>query len=248
MASKTGVSGVVAGLVLAIIVLSSALGVLFYEYSSSSSPLPEQTSVATIETTLTSTQTVISTKTVTEIASGSEYVKQSLPANFPTTCLENYPSGFNLNSSTYFIISNFTMNFAQICMKYAYYPQNDSSLTTNGSFDANFTGSMYITDSFGNASQGGPYPYDAVYAFPEQALFNSTGESIIVVYDFQWSFIFSYFFPQYVRCGSSLFGIGIAQTNGDGSSGLNTSCPAFTDSDLFLAQLVGTSYLKPAIG
>lgn len=140
------------------------------------------------------------------------------------------------------------MNFAQLCVKYTYYPQNDTALTTNGRFDANFSGSTYITDSFGNASQGGPYPYDAVYAFPRHVLFNSTGDSVVVVYDFQWSFIFSYFFPSYVRCGSALFGIGIAQTNGDGSSGVNAECSAYTSSNLFVVQLVGTSYLKPAIG
>ena len=107
---------------------------------------------------------------------------------------------------------------------------------------------MFITDSFGNASSGGTYPYDAVYSFPQYVQFNSTGESIIVVYDFQWSFIFSYFFPAYVRCGGVLWGIGIAETNGNGSSGMGSLCPAFSASNAFDSEIVETSYLKPAIG
>lgn len=143
------------------------------------------------------------------------------------------------------------MNFAQMCIKYTYFPQNATATTisSNETFDANFSGNMFITDSFGNASEGGTYPYDAVYSFPQYVQFNSTGESIVVVYDFQWSFIFSYFFPQYVSCeGSALWGIGIAETNGNGSSGMNSSCILFHTSNLFDVEIVGTSYLKPAVG
>ncbi len=171
----------------------------------------------------------------------------------PDNCLTNYPRGLNLNHSNYFIIDNFTTNFAQVCMKYTYYPQNAtgplSTVVENGTFKAMFNDStMYITDSFGNASQGGPYPYDIVSPNPESFVFISTGESLIVVYTIEWSFIFSYFSPAFTQCGSPLSTIGIAQTNGNGSSGLNSSCPAFTYSNLFTARLVGTNYLKLATG
>ena len=241
---KIGISNTLSAMAIAIVVLIAALGFVSYQSVSNSSQPAKTTQTAGSNTT--QTQTFVSTTTVTA-SNNSAYVKQAIPANFPRTCLTNYPTGFNLNASTYFIITNFTMNFAQVCVKYTYYPQNDTRLTTNGKFNASFSGSMYITDSFGNASQGGSYPYDAVYASPQQVQFNSTGDSVIVVYDFQWSFIFSNFIPSYAACFTPLFGIGIAQTNGEGSSGIKFECSSLVGNPLS-AQLVGTSYLKPAIG
>jgi len=209
--------------------------------------------------TVTTTETLYQATTVTVTSIGTTTLvlssrnQQTLPSNFPQTCQTNYPNGLNLNHSNYFIIDNFTTNFAQVCMKYTFDPQNAtgplSTVIENGAFNAMFNSStMYITDSFGNASQGGSYPYDIVRPNPESFVFNATGESLVVVYTFEWSFIFSYFSPAFTQCGSPLSAIGIAQTNGDGSSGLNSSCPAFTYSNFFTAQLVGTSYLTLATG
>lgn len=239
---RVGITNTASALVIVIIVLAATVGLLSYQYASSPSTQSEATTTTTVQSTVTSTQTT----TITVVTNVSMNGQRPIPANFPKTCLTNFPTGFNLNSSTYFIITNFTMNFAQICIKYTYYPQNDTSLTTNGKYNASFGGAMFSTDSFGNATQGGSSPNGI--AIPQHIEFNSTGDSAIVVYDIQWSLIFSNFIPSYTMCGTPLFGIGIAQTNGDGSSGINLSCPAQTASLLFVAQLVGTSYLKPAIG
>ena len=242
-----GISNVVSAMAIVIVVLIATVGFVSYQsVSNSSQPKETTTLTQTVVANTTQPQTSVSTTTV-KASNNSAYAKQAIPANFPKTCLTNYPAGFNLNASTYFIIANFTMNFAQVCVKYTYYPQNDTRLTTNGKFNASFSGSMYITDSFGNASQGGSYPYDAVYASPQNVQFNSTGDSVIVVYDFQWSFIFSNFIPSYAACFTPLLGIGIAQTNGDGSSGINSNCGSLVGNPLS-ALLVGTSYLKPAVG
>ncbi len=234
---RFGVSRVVSALTVALVVVIAAGGAVSYLYTANNSSTQKTAAIEISTVTITST----TTQTVVIKAATSQ---EDLPTNLPKTCVTNYPNGLNLNNSNYFIITNFTMNFAQVCIKYTYgtNPNASSQLTTGGTFDAMFNySSMFITDSFGNASSGGSYPYDIVIANPPSYLFNSSGESVVVVYTFEWSFIFSYFVPQYARCGSTLDGIGIAQTNGDGSSGLNSLCPAFSYGNLFNAELVGTS-------
>ena len=241
-----GISTLTTALVAIVLVLAIGVGAVSYEYSTLSSQGNAQTETTTNVLVSTTSVTVLSTTTILVTATSGN---PKIPANMPKTCLTSYANGLDLNYSNYFIITNFTSNFAQVCVEYTYYPQNATNFGMNPptNFSAMFNYStMYFVDSFGSSSQGGPMG-NLVSANPSTFLFTTTGESVVVDYTFQWSYIFSYFIPTYTICDSTLFGIGIAQTSGNGMSGIILAgCPYYTSSDLFVAELVGTSYLKLA--
>ena len=120
-----GVSRVVSALVVALVVVIAAAGAVSYLYAASNSSGTQRTSVeiSTVTVTSTTTQTVV-IKAATS--------QENLPTNLPKTCITNYPNGLNLNNSNYFIITNFTMNFAQVCIKYIYGTNPNASSQANG--------------------------------------------------------------------------------------------------------------------
>ena len=231
----------VLAIALIIVVLVSVTSIA-YLLNNPNYPKSSETSIST------TTQVVVALKTtvITSIATrtfieGTGGYSETLPANLPKTCLNTYPNGLNLNSSNYFIISNQTTTFAQICIKYSYNPQN----VTSPAYDALFSNSsIYMLTSFGNEAQYNPVSDDIVIPNPSSFAFNASGESLVVVYTFEWSLAFSYFSPAYTDCSSILNAIGIAQSSGPGSSGLSFPCPAVPFVGLFTKELVGSSYLK----
>jgi hypothetical protein len=231
--NRFGVAPIVTALSLIVIVLIATTGITAYQYASD---LGNKKGFETTET-ITTTATVVSDQI-------------TLPTNLPKSCITDYPNGLDLNYTNYFLLTNPTAVIAQICVKYTYVPQRAqdpaASQIVNGSMDANFTfgAAIMYQDSFGNASQGGPLSFDIVNASPSTYLFNSTGQSVVVVYTIGWYFIYSQFIPAYVGCTSSLAGIGVSESTGPGTSGLKSACPNGSIGSMFNSELVGTSYLK----
>jgi hypothetical protein len=191
---------------------------------------------------LTSTVTVTSTTTL--VAD-----QITIPSGMPLNCTTTYPAGLDLTRKNYFLLTNATYDIAQICIQYSFDPQNTSGYVAgqivNGTLNANFSNSVIMyQDSFGNGSQGGPLPFDLVSPNPSHFVFNTTGQSVVVVYTIGWWFTFSNFIPSYVSCGSVLDGIGISNDVGPGYSGVNSSCPAGAIDTVFDIKIVGTSYFE----
>jgi len=234
-----------------IIVVFASVSSITYLLNRPNSPKTTETSISTTTQVVVALKTTVATSIVTRtFIEGTGGNSEALSANLPKTCLNTYPNGLNLNSTNYFIISNQTTTFAQICIKYTFNPQNVTgpamSLLANGTYNALFNNSrMYMLTSFGNEAQYSPISDDIVIPDPSSLVFNASGESLVVVYTFEWSLAFSYFSPANTDCSSILNAIGIAESSGPGSSGLSFPCPA-SPAGLLTYQLVGSSYLKLA--
>jgi hypothetical protein len=234
---RIGIARIVTALVVLVIVLSAVVGVVGFQTNSNISA-QKKTSVKTVTETVTTTTTLSAGQLV-------------LAAGIPKNCITKYPNGLDLNNTNYFVDTNDTENIAQICIKYTYEPQKvwgmaAQEINKNGTMDANFSAGTAIMyqDSFGGGGQGGPLPFDVVSPSPSYVVFNSTGQSVTVVYSIEWWFLFSNFIPSYVGCNSTLAGIGVADGTGPGYSGLKSTCPNGSIGSMFTAEIVGTTYLK----
>jgi hypothetical protein len=184
---------------------------------------PKQTLISTFTQTdiieSQSTLTVVSVATLTTTLRVAAAQSNQLNASdYPTTCVNQYPLGINLNQSTLLVMTS-PGSFAQVCIEYVY----DNALNLS-SYNASFAGEMMISEQMGGSSMALFDPaLSQVTAYPHNIVFNKTGESATVTYTMTTSnLIFEYFRPDYY-C-SAYEGIPISEINGSWTSMTQGSC------------------------
>src|SRR5579862_3729378 len=216
-------------LTILILILASSTTFLFFETGQGNKTTITLTHLSTATGTSTVTITVPSTVTIssfltsiTTITETNSQISQLIASNYPTTCSNQFPAGLTFNTSSVLVLGSAIT--AQVCVKYTY----DNAFNVSN-YDANFTGEMLIYQELDGFSELTYVPdLSQIVAFPQQVIFNATGETANVTYTMTLSnMIYEYFRPDYY-CSYSGLAIPISSINGNLTSLQPSPCGPVT--------------------